>query len=454
MNRATVRHGIMRLAVAAFFAASVFFACASVLHADNSLSVTVTPPLFQLTIGPGDNWASTIKIVNNNSYDVTYYAQLMNFQADGETGASKFTPIIDETPADRSVSLANWIQITSDPIVVAAGTSLAVPFSVHIPENAEPGGHYAAILIGTQPPATDIGNVVKVSSYVSSLLFVRIKGDVIEGGRIREFSTDKSLYQTQAANFTLRFENTGNTHLQPQGDIEIFNMWGKERGKLEINQKSNFGNVLPKSIRKFNFSWVGEESAFDIGRYSAVVTLGYGDEGRQNASAVTYFWVVPIVPVASTLGAFILFVLLVTWFIRRYIRRALAISLARAPLTSVPHVSSRTVDVPLSVPPPVMKAILEPIREGVIDLRNVRSGTRPEAAVPQQVSPIAATAQLTTGQFMRKYRLFFLFILVVIVGTAGAWWYFDKALTPKRSFQISDVTIHEEPVSASSTAVQ
>ena len=454
MNWLTLHHGRVRAVIAALVVLTLV-PCTQVLHADDSLSVTVTPPLFQLTIGPGEKWASTIKIVNNNSYDVTYYAQVMNFQADGENGSSKFTPIIDETPEDRSMSLAQWIQISSDGIPVASHTSRDVPFTVDIPEGAEPGGHYAAILIGTQPPATTGGNTMKVSSYVSSLLFVRIKGDVLESGRIREFSTDKALYQTPTANFTVRFENTGNTHLQPQGDIEIFNMWGKERGKLDINQKSNFGNVLPKSIRKFNFSWQGEESVFDIGRYSAVVTLGYGDEGKQNASAVTYFWVVPIVPVAGTLGVFLLFILLMTWFIRRYIRQALAISLARAPVTSVPHIPA----IPRSAPlverrVPIMKAMIEPLREGVIDLRNVRNTKKIEVAMPQETPRSVALSPLTLGQFMRKYMLFFVFILVVIMGAAGAWWYFDKALTPKRSFQISDVTIHEEAVSSSTTATQ
>jgi hypothetical protein len=428
-------HKVSWLFFAAF--ALVFFMGTKIAGAEGSLSVTVTPPLFQITIGPGEKWSSTIKVVNNNPSDVAYYADVMNFEANGESGSSKFMPIIGETPAERSISLASWIQISHEPILIGAGQSREVPFTVDIPIDAAPGGHYAAILIGTQPGNEGSeGSVVKVSSFVSSLLFVRIKGDVHESGRIREFSTDKTLYQEPAANFSVRFENTGNTHLQPQGDITIFNMWGKERGKLLINQKSNFGNVLPKSTRKFEFSWKGEESAFDIGRYSALVTLGYGSDGKQNASAKIYFWVVPVVPVAMTLGSFVVFALIIMWFIRRYIRRALALSLQHAPISNVPQVPE-----PVSPTHPTrpIATLMEPLKEGVVDLRAL-------AARKSQVPVTSEVVQepVTVSYFAMKYKLFFVFIVVVAVGGMCVGWYFSKALTPKRSFQITDVTIQEE----------
>ena len=69
---------------------------------------------------------------------------------------------------------------------------------------------------------------------------------------------------------------------------------GQERGIIPINQASQFGNVLPESIRKFTFTWKGEWSVSDIGRYTAMATLAYGSEERQFASAKTYFWVIPV----------------------------------------------------------------------------------------------------------------------------------------------------------------
>lgn len=413
--------------------------------ASDSLSVTVTPPLYQLTIGPGDAWTSTLKIINSNPYDVTFYAQVADMQANGEEGRSKFIPVLNApSGAVDSFALARWIKMSADPIFIKAGTSIDVPFTVDVPQNAEPGGHYAAILVGTQPIGPHAtGTTLKVSSYVSSLLFVRIKGDVIEKGRIREFLTTQQLYQTPKADFLLRFENTGNTHVLPQGDITIYNMWGKERGKVSINQGSDFGNVLPKTIRRFEFSWAGEQDLFDIGLYSAIVTLAYGQDNKQNVTEKTYFWVVPVVPVAIGMGIFLLFVLSLIWFIRRYIRRALELEQKRLGLVSAPSVNRVKAS---AAPAKIAETLLQPIREGVIDLRSVAGKKEPSA--PSARAADMPVRMNTTGQFLRKYRLFGLFLLIVALGSLATWYYFSKVLVKARGFQITDVHIQEEASSA------
>ena len=447
---------ISLVAIIVIMGASIFCLAVPRAHAQEGLSVTVTPPLIQLSIGPGESWTSTLKVVNNNPYDVTYYTQVVDMQAEGEDGQSKFIPIIDESndPSYQSYALARWIQMSSDPVTIKAGDSANIPFTVGIPQNAEPGGHYAAILVGTEPGAyNQPGTLMRVSSFVSSLIFVRIKGDVVESGRIREFSTGKSLYQTPDVDFTVRFENTGNTHVQPQGDVTIYNMWGKERGQVQINQgDDDFGNVLPQSIRRFQFSWEGEQSLFDIGPYSAIVTLNFGDEGKQNITAKTYFWIVPVVPVSTALGSFILFIFLIAWFIRRYVRRALTLEKTRLGIAPGSPLAA--------VPTPVIETLIEPIREGVIDLRSIGSKKTPptSASVGQAIAPGAAQtarsadggsyeSSLTLYQFIAKYRLFIAFLIVCVIGAVAGWWYFARVLQAQRSFQIHDVTIQDEATS-------
>lgn len=450
---------IRTLAASLFVCASIIAPKISSAQSSDALSVTITPPLVQLSIGPGQSWSSSLKVVNNNDYDVTYYTQVMDMQPEGEDGQSKFVPMIDEAqdPTYQSFALAQWIQMSPNPILIKAGESADIPYTVNIPANAEPGGHYAAILVGTQPGAvTGSGSVTTVSSYVSSLIFVNISGDVVESGRIREFSTSKSLYQTPDVDFTVRFENTGNTHVHPQGEVTIYNMWGKERGQVLINNEDDdFGNVLPASIRRFQFSWSGAQSLLDIGPYSAVVTLNYGDNGKQSVSATTYFWIVPVVPVSIALGSILLFLLLLTWLIRRYVRRALMLEKRRFGVPeSAPLTQARV---------PIIETLIEPLREGVIDLRSMRGASAPSAAPATASQSISGAADapratstrqdaLTFLQLLSKYRLFIVFLIVCIAGAAGGWWYLHKALDPLRAFQITNVTIQDEsPNEATST---
>ena len=445
-----------------FIAGLVISACAATLmpifgYADTSLSVTVTPPLFQLTISPGQSWSSALKVVNANSYDVTYYAQPMDFSAEGESGQASFAPVVN-VPTDGtadSYSLARWIQISPEPVVIPSGRSANIPFTVSIPQGAEPGGHYAAILVGTQPPQIKTsGPSMKISSYVSSLLFVKVEGNIQENARVREFRTDQSLYQTPDAKFLIRFENLGNTHLKPEGIITIYNMWGKKRGELLINQEKNFGNVLPKTIRKFEFSWSGGSSLLDIGKYSAVVTLNFGDKNKQNISATTYFWVVPMIPVAATIFSIVIFMLLLVWFIRRYIRRALAIESGRQFKTpAVIHSQSVVSEVkvaPAQVEAYTIKALIEPLKEGVIDLRRITSvaSASPmsiqDAAIP--ANRVLAEKNISLLQFIGDYRAFFLFVIALIGAGVGVYAFFSKVLIPEGAYEIKQVSTQVETV--------
>lgn len=413
-----------RAAVITFLACSL--AGAGVAYAQASLSVSITPPLVQLSIGPGESWSSTLKVINSNDYDATFYADVVDFAASGEQGQGTFIPLVGGTSTGPlPYSLASWITLPDGPLTLKAGESGALPYTVHVPADAEPGGHYAAILVGTEEGGAKLdGPTMRVSSYVSSLFFVKIRGETVEQGRIREFRTADEVSGDASADLILRFENTGNTHLQPRGDITIYNMWGKERGQLFVNADSgNFGNVLPHSTRRFSFSWKGEDDLFDIGRYSAVVTLAYGDEGRQNVSAVAYFWVVPTGPVAITLGSIIAIVLALTWFIRRYIRRALALERERLGLA--------TGATPAPAPALNVQVLIEPLREGVVDLR--KAG--------QQNPGVPA---VTYRSLARRYALAFVFLALMIALIIGAGAYFHRVLVASRNFQITDVTIQED----------
>ena len=415
-------------------------------HAQDAMSVSVTPPLVQLTIGPGESWASSLKVVNNNSYDVSYYVHVMDFTAQGEDGTGTFAPIVDQAkdPGAHSFSLGSWLHLSSAPLRVPKGTSAEIPFSVQVPANAEPGGHYAAILIGTNPDNEQLaGPSMKISSFVSSLIFVRIRGEANESGRIREFTAEKSLYESADAKFLLRFENTGNTHLRPQGDITLYNMWGKQRGRVLINQNGNFGNVLPSSTRRFEFAWSGESDLLDLGRYSAVVTLAYGEDAKHNVSATTYFWVVPTKPVAIALGIIVAFLVIITWFIRGYIRRALALEQQRLGVLPREQVARKDTT-------PSVAVLLEPLKEGAIDLRRL---TQQESPLIMEVplSPRAyetqrASESLTFLQFLKKYRSFFLFIIFIAIAAFGSVWYFSRVLVQSRTYQISDIKAQEEKI--------
>lgn len=291
----------------------------------DALSLSVTPTLFDISVEPGQVWRSSVRVINPNTRDIVVYAQPVVLSSDNERGVGNFTPVLNSE--QQGITLAEWIEITDEPIEIPAQETATVPFTIPVPTEAAPGGQYAAILISTQPQAGE-QNVaqIRTTQAVSALFFMRIEGDVIESGSIRSFRTTDQFVQRPENNFKLRFENQGTVHLLPQGDITIFNMWGQQRGIIPVNQRTEFGKVLPDSVREYNFSWTGAYSLLDIGRYRAELTLGYGNENKSFVDQTLYFWVIPIYGLLITLGGILSFVLLITWLVRIYIQHMLRLA--------------------------------------------------------------------------------------------------------------------------------
>lgn len=297
----------------------------SIVEAQNSLTLSVSPATYELSVNPGQQLNSSIRIINPNPFDLTVYAEVVNFRPRGEGGEALFNPI--DPKNDKGATLAEWFRVSGDPIIIPREQSTAVPFSIEVPADASPGGHFAAIMIGTRPLRDETGvSRIQTAQIVTSLVFLRVAGDVIESGLIREFTTTRRVYSEPAAEFSLRFENRGNVHIRPEGEIRILNMWGNERGIIPINQLTGFGNVLPDSIRQFRFTWKGEWSPSDIGRYTALVTVAYGTEERQSAFAEIDFWVLPLDLIAKTILATAVLIFLVIWLIKLYVRRMLRLA--------------------------------------------------------------------------------------------------------------------------------
>lgn len=399
--------GLISVILAALFVAHAPFAGA---QEKKSLTLAVTPPFFELSVNPGGTWNSFIKVVNVNDFDMTLYASVVNFEANNkENGQGKFTPVLKDDPEARTRTLAGWVNITKDPIPVPAGGSVQVPFSINVPPDADPGGHYAAVLVGTQPTSPVNGGLA-VSSYISSLIFAKVSGDIVEKGDIRELSTPHVFYNTPEVPITLRFENAGNVHILPQGNITIYNMWGKVRGTIPVNQKTEFGNVLPGTTRKYSYTWTGESNPFEAGRYTAVATLSYGSDSRKNVSSVTTFWVVPVVPVAVGFGVALLFVGTIILFVRSYIRRALNIE---SNSLGTDGLKKRKTQM-----------LTSPIKEGVMDLRNVGLRNAPE------------TKRLSLSEFIRKYRSGLFFIVIILLAVLFFRIYLHQVLVSERTFNI------------------
>lgn len=399
-----------------------FFLAPQVLFAAG-LSLSVSPTIFEMSAVPSQAWNSSIKVINNNEQDLTVYASVVNFAPQGETGSGKFLPVFEDFTEGKT--LAEWITVSDEPYVIPREQSIAVPLTINVPSDAAPGGHFAAIMIGTRPLNSDQPFQVKTAQVVTSLFFVRVAGDVIEKGDVRTFRALDSFVDTPEVEFEVRFENKGNVHLQPQGEIVITNMWGKERGIVPINHQTHFGNVLPESVRKFNFTWKGEQSISDIGRYKAMLTLAYGVDERKFSTMSTYFWVVPVKPVLIVLGTILFIIWFASWCIRSYVRRMLAMTTTDAYVPYSQRVSQQKLnegDVLIQK----RTSIKAPIEVGVKDFKTRLAATH----------AFVDTCKMLLG-FVMTYKKFFGSLLVLILVFCAAWYFIAEVTTDQKNYEVT-----------------
>lgn len=247
--------------------------------------LTISPPISELTLLPGQSSENIIKINNPTSSIVEVYPKVMNFSSRGENGDPTFSSATDE---GQQYSLANWISFSDAKLALTPEQDIEFKYTISVPTNAEPGGHYGVVFFVSEPPeVSESQTQVAISSMLGSLILVKVPGDIKEELILREFSSNV-FYLKMPANLTTRIENIGNIHLKPRGDIVIKNMFGSQKTTLDVNPKK--GNILPESIRRFDTDFSG--SKFSIGRYSANLNVQYG-EGNKTLSGKLTFWVIP-----------------------------------------------------------------------------------------------------------------------------------------------------------------
>jgi len=297
----------MRLKLA-LFAGAVVLALALT---NNAEAVTISPLNFELNSNPGDTISNIIRVYNDVDSEITVNMEVQNFVAAGEQGQV----LIKGAEDSDTYSLAKWVTLAPQTFTLAPRSSQMVEFTVRVPSDGEPGGHYASILASVSGSAT--GGGVGVSQKVGALLLLSVAGEVYENLNLVDFNADSDFTEYGPEKLVARFRNDGTVHLKPRGFVLVKNVFGGEVAKLDLPQL----NVLPQSARAVDIPLKDVNAKF--GRYEATLAAIYGAT-NEPLSAVTIYWVIPY-KLLAVYGAVILVLLILAYRGRRRLRMALRV---------------------------------------------------------------------------------------------------------------------------------
>lgn len=222
--------------VAGFVLVGLISFHSSALAARESLSVSPTKAEFKLT--PGQQIGSSIKI--KNSGDVAMNVEIVTelFTVKNEYYDQEFKQ------SDNHLAANNWFDFAQGSYYLEPKQEKTVNYNVAVPKDAEPGGHYVAIITQTKSNGVASAGVFEIRR-IASLMYFQISGDITKTGSIESLETD---YWQKASpiNTKLMLRNSGNTHYRADGVIILKNIFNKE-----IKRTSFDVLLLPNTSRLF-----------------------------------------------------------------------------------------------------------------------------------------------------------------------------------------------------------
>lgn len=313
---------LLGLAAAAF---------ALILLPKPSHAMTISPPVLDFTLNPGDVVQDVVQVYNEQDVPFKIEPAVVNFYAtpgDETSGTPSFYPASEDR---TGYELASWIQLTGGEEIVGPHARVNYPISIHVPADAAPGSHFGAVEILAGAPDEDLskGGAVNLNLGTSVLIFARVNGNAREELSVSRFSGDKSMYSRLPVDFGIRLDNTGTTHLRPTGDVFVRDMFNRQVATLLVNPGPDFKTILPGTSRRFDAEWVKtklppntnefwqEVRNFGFGKYKATLVLNYGQDNKVLTSEFD-FWVFSWLAFAALLGIILVLCLIFFGGLRGY----------------------------------------------------------------------------------------------------------------------------------------
>lgn len=316
-----------------FIILSFFFVFPYETQGVESLGLSVNPQIFELNVFPGEKLDKKITIKNLSDVALPILVKVSDFTAEENSGEMQF----DESMQDPIIASRKWFKIEKLNFILEKGEREEINFTISVPENAEPGGHYSVMLFEPQLPSfyfqsgqpktvPVIGVLFEFSVNVLSLEPFSIKKPVeIVGFNIPKnekmngignlfasigdaipsaFASGPNIVEKKPSSFDLIIKNSDIYHHKLDGKISIYNSFGKIVGETQVQKIT----VLPGKTRNFvisvsqpipeNLEWMPASISdflmrnFSFGKYKAILDLGEEKSALELNQSLT-FWALP-----------------------------------------------------------------------------------------------------------------------------------------------------------------
>jgi hypothetical protein len=328
-----------------FVLSSTLSSVASAAPAPTNFNLQVTPSPLVATVNPGVQSQLQLRIYNNGASAENLKIQTRSFTFNSKTGRVNLNDNVPPT-------IGPWISFSAPTFTIQSGQWLNEEIRLDIPKTAGFNYSFALVISPQSQPQATSGRIINASLAVFALLNVNRPG-ATSSLKAVSFTSSRSVYQYLPATLSVRLRNTGNTILQPSGNIFIAREANTKTPLAALTINNSEGYILPGTTRTFSAQWSdgfatyqtaetaagtssqrfvvdwSKLSRFRIGRYTAQLVAVYNDDGSDVPIEDTVsFWVIPWLAILV-----LIIVIVALWYIAHWlgkrrtdkaVRRALA----------------------------------------------------------------------------------------------------------------------------------
>ena len=275
--------------------------------ASAQLSISTYPLSVKGKVDPGQTYEGGVTIINSSATEsVRIRPEKENLMG----GAEGVVELLGEK--DIGWGISSWIKFdNSEEFILAPKERRLVNYQIVVPANAQPGGHFGAVLFRALPanPTSTAESGVSISGRVGTVLLFEVSGDIKKGAVITSISVPRFLSHGPI-DLTFKIKNNGNSYFTPAGNVTFSNLWQKDEvefynpGKKE-NDVNKPGVVFPGYDRTYA-SRLNRKYLFGPVKITANVAMEEG--GPSIAPVSIIIWVFPWQEVLIVLA-----VLLIIW---------------------------------------------------------------------------------------------------------------------------------------------
>ncbi|MBI4079136.1 MAG: DUF916 domain-containing protein [Candidatus Levybacteria bacterium] len=280
-----------------------------------SVSLGIYPPLTEFEVTPPATIDEPITLQNLNNIPITLSVSLRPFVASTKANGEVTFPA-DNRGVGVNPNFLDYVSLWENTnrvkeVTLAPGQEKIVTLHIEIPDNEFASDYYFSIIFSNKVDqllendtlTKDNLTIIKGGVGINVLLTIGPKSR--PKGEIEEFSSPAFVQQGPVP-FIVRVKNTGEHRTKVKGTILIKNIFNQYIGKIEIKDT----NILTNAIRQLqidNEDSILWKESFLIGRYTAVLTLMFSEQGPIFTRSIVFY----AFPLYFSLGVFIAIILLV-----------------------------------------------------------------------------------------------------------------------------------------------